>query len=258
MTATRTKATMPRNHLQVIGKVLLLVGPLIGVAHVLINPPQRLPHMPALWDAVTGYPAAALIFILGIVLTQTPRWKHLAPSTTTLNPTRRTSMNRPNHTPDHLPPNTKSITAPQKVLYEEKLYPSLGIWVITVGLSTVPAIIFAPIDALISILASALTLAGLVFALFNSTPTIRVTPTELQVGRARIERQYVGRAQSFIGPKATAERGPNLHGLAFLCIRGWIDGVVRIELTDKEDKTPYWLVSTRRPKELIHTLQGLK
>jgi hypothetical protein len=42
--------------------------------------------------------------------------------------------------------------------------------------------------------------------------------------------------------------------LAFLCIRGWIDPVVRIEITDPADRTPYWLTSTRRPEELLAAL----
>jgi hypothetical protein len=74
------------------------------------------------------------------------------------------------------------------------------------------------------------------------------------VGRATIERRFIGAATAFRGAEATAERGPGLNGLAFLCIRGWIDPVVRIEITDPADRTPYWLASTRRPDELLAAL----
>ena len=83
--------------------------------------------------------------------------------------------------------------------------------------------------------------------LIVSTPSITVTAETLQVGRATIERRFIGAVTPFSGKEATAERGPRLNGLAYLCIRGWVDPVVRIEITDPSDPTPYWLTSTRRP-----------
>jgi hypothetical protein len=74
------------------------------------------------------------------------------------------------------------------------------------------------------------------------------------VGRATIERRFVGAVQTFRKEEATAERGTRLNGLAYLCIRGWIDPVVRIDITDPSDPTPYWLTSTRRPDELTAAL----
>jgi hypothetical protein len=45
-----------------------------------------------------------------------------------------------------------------------------------------------------------------------------------------------------------------LDGRAYLCLRGWISPVVRVELDDPDDPTPYWLVSTRRPAQLVAAL----
>ncbi|BAS08574.1 hypothetical protein AHiyo4_19960 [Arthrobacter sp. Hiyo4] len=87
-----------------------------------------------------------------------------------------------------------------------------------------------------------------------STPTILVTSETVTVGRATIERRFVGGVEGFRGKDATAQRGTKLNGLAYLCIRGWIDPVVRIEITDPSDRTPYWLTSSRRPEELAAAL----
>ena len=65
-----------------------------------------------------------------------------------------------------------------------------------------------------------------------STPTITVTGSTLRVGRATIERRFLGAVAAFRGKEATAERGTRLNGLAFTCFRGWVDPVVRIEITD--------------------------
>jgi hypothetical protein len=41
-----------------------------------------------------------------------------------------------------------------------------------------------------------------------------------------------------------------------MLVRGWIPGVVRVELRDPEDPTPYWIVSSRRPQELAKALSS--
>ncbi|WP_246021423.1 DUF3093 domain-containing protein [Arthrobacter echini] len=142
----------------------------------------------------------------------------------------------------------------EPVLWKERLYPNFGVWVIVVGLAFAPAVIFAPIDMTIGVVASVITLIILVIMMITSTPTILVTRTVLQVGRARIDRTYVGTAEAFIKDEATTQRGTALHGLTYLCIRGWIDAVVKVEITDQEDPAPYWLVSSRHPDQLANLL----
>jgi hypothetical protein len=41
-----------------------------------------------------------------------------------------------------------------------------------------------------------------------------------------------------------------------MCFRGWITPVVRIEITDPADRTPYWLTSTRHPEDLVRALSS--
>lgn len=149
------------------------------------------------------------------------------------------------------PNSTPSAT----VLFREKLWPTFWIWLIAVGLAGAGILVFAPISLAAGFTAAAVLFVIMAVLLLTSTPTITVTPETLQVGRATIERQFVGDATAFRGTEATAERGVRLNGLAYLCIRGWVDPVVRIEITDPSDRTPYWLASTRRPDELLAALQ---
>ena len=123
-------------------------------------------------------------------------------------------------------PARNASSAPE-FLFKEKLWPSPWIWVISVGLSGAGILMFSPIT---------------------------VSGTNLRVGRASIERKFVGTVESFRGAEATAERGPRLNGLAFMCFRGWIDPVVKIQITDPADRTPYWLTSSRRPEQLVAAL----
>lgn len=140
------------------------------------------------------------------------------------------------------------------VLYSEKLWPSFWIWLVAAGLAGAGILVFAPISIPAGITAAVVLFVILAVLLVLSTPSISVTAGTLRVGRATIDRSFIGAAEAFRGAEATAERGTRLNGLAFMCIRGWIDPVVRIEITDPSDRTPYWLASSRHPDELVAAL----
>ena len=162
-----------------------------------------------------------------------------------------------------MPESSAAVPAPNStpsdatVLYSEKLWPNFWIWLVAAGLSGAGILVFAPISTGRRAHRGGRALrdhrraAGPV----HRRPSLSPAST-LRVGRATIERRFVGTASAFRGKEATAERGTRLNGLAFLCIRGWIDPVVRIEITDPSDRTPYWLTSTRHPDELLAALNG--
>lgn len=141
-----------------------------------------------------------------------------------------------------------------QVLYEERLWPSVGVWVIVLGVSLAGILVFAPLGLEVGYIGAVVLAAILTILLLASTPRIVVTARTVQVGRAQIDRTYVGEVGAYTGAEATAQRGPVLHGLAFVCFRGWISPVVRMEITDEADRTPYWLTSTRRPQQLVAAL----
>ncbi|WP_309710242.1 DUF3093 domain-containing protein [Pseudolysinimonas sp.] len=115
-------------------------------------------------------------------------------------------------------------------------------------------LVFLPISSAAGIAVAIVLYGAIVIALLATTPVIEVTDGMLRVGRARIERSFVGAVTAHTGSDAVAERGTRLDARAWLVLRGWISGVVRIEITDEADPTPYWLVSTRRPEELAAAL----
>ncbi|HSO16878.1 MAG TPA: DUF3093 domain-containing protein [Arthrobacter sp.] len=158
-----------------------------------------------------------------------------------------------------MPESSAAVPAPNStpsdaVLYNEKLWPNVWIWLVSAGLSGAGILVFAPISLAAGLTAAVVLFVIIAVLLVLSTPAITVTGSTLRVGRATIERRFVGTASAFRGAEATAERGTRLNGLAFMCIRGWIDPVVRIEITDPSDRTPYWLTSTRHPDRLVAAL----
>lgn len=143
-------------------------------------------------------------------------------------------------------------------LYREKVHAAPWVFLSTALVIPASFIVFLPINAWVGAGVSAVLYGLIVAALITSAPLIEVTETHFTAGRARIERRFVGETQAFRGNEATLERGQRLDARAWLVIRGWVDPVVRVEITDEADPTPYWLVSTRRPDELVEALNSAR
>ncbi|MFP7833214.1 DUF3093 domain-containing protein [Marisediminicola sp. LYQ134] len=138
--------------------------------------------------------------------------------------------------------------------YRERMWPSPWIF-ISLGL-VVPAslLVFLPISILTGIVTAIVLYGATVGSLVATSPVITVRDGRLTAGKATLPLEYVGEATAFEGAEATLERGRRLDARAWLVIRGWINPVVKIVVTDETDPTPYWLVSSRRPDDLIAAL----
>jgi len=141
-------------------------------------------------------------------------------------------------------------------LYRETLWPSWWVFLATGLVIPASLLVFLPISPIAGVIAAIVLYSAIVIVLLATSPVIEVTDGMLRVGRARIERSYVGAVTAHAGADAVAERGVRLDARAYLVLRGWIPGVVRITVDDAADPTPYWIVSTRRPAELAAVLAG--
>jgi hypothetical protein len=85
-----------------------------------------------------------------------------------------------------------------------------------------------------------------------------VTATELVAGDERIALEHVGRTQIVSKKDKQQALGPELDPIAHVLHRGWIGPVVRIETRDPASPVPYWVVSSRRPEELVAALSAAR
>jgi hypothetical protein len=152
-------------------------------------------------------------------------------------------------------PNT---APPDTVSYHERLWPAPWVFLATALVIPASLLVFLPISLPAGIAVAAVLYGAIVVVLLATTPTVEVTSGMLRAGRARIERRYIGSARAFDGAEATAERGVRLDARAWLLVRGWIPGLVRVDLTDPADPTPYWLIATRRPDALAKALSPVE
>lgn len=134
--------------------------------------------------------------------------------------------------------------------YRERLWPSP--WIIVVAALAIPAslLTFAAIDLLVGVITGIVLFAGIIAAATMSAPIIEVADGMLRAGTARVPLSFVGDISVARGSDARHARGPGLDARAHLVLRPDIDPIARIMLTDPDDPTPYWVVSTRRPEQL--------
>ena len=139
--------------------------------------------------------------------------------------------------------------------FREVLRPAT--WMYVAAAMIIPTVILtmAPFNMVLGIVVGIALYLVIVIAMVLSSPTIVLTETELRVGPAHIDRSLVGAVSAYSGSHAVNARGPGLDARAWLYLRGWINPVVRVDITDPSDPTPYWLFSTRRPEELAAALR---
>jgi hypothetical protein len=85
---------------------------------------------------------------------------------------------------------------------------------------------------------------------------VEVTEDELWAGRAHLPLRFVGEVEIIDREHKRKALGPELDPAAFVVHRGWVGPVVRVHLTDPQDPTPYWVVSTRKPETVAGLLRG--
>ncbi|MCW2506782.1 MAG: hypothetical protein JWO79_5066 [Actinomycetia bacterium] len=101
------------------------------------------------------------------------------------------------------------------------------------------------------VIALPLAVAVLVWA---SRIRVTVRDGELHADDAHIPVSLLSGAEALDPREAAAALGRELHPLAFVVRVPWVRPMVRVVVADPADPTPYWLVSTRKPKDLLDAL----
>ena len=97
--------------------------------------------------------------------------------------------------------------------------------------------------------------ALLILFYIKSALVIEVDDSELRVGRAHIERRYIGEVRNLDNEAIRRVRTRDADPRAYLAIRFWTNTGVQLFIDDKRDSTPYWLISSRNGSELIEALK---
>jgi hypothetical protein len=97
--------------------------------------------------------------------------------------------------------------------------------------------------------------ALLVLIAIGTRLVVQVTQSELMVGRAHIELKYIGEVTELDSQSMRNIRSRDANPMAFLGIRFWSSTGVKVDLIDKRDETPYWLITSNKANQLAQALK---
>lgn len=140
------------------------------------------------------------------------------------------------------------------VFYRERLTPSLGFFF--AWLLVIPAVwlIMMPINADIGLpvaIGTYVLAAGIFIAL---SPKIEVRSGELHAGRATISLKFIGALEPLGSDALRLAIGQEADARNYLVVRGWIHVGLKLEITDENDPTPSWIITSRKPLALVDAI----
>lgn len=137
----------------------------------------------------------------------------------------------------------------ERISWPVSLWAFLGVMVGSIFLT-----FWAPFNFLFASTVTIVFIAALIYAHYKSRLDIVVVNGWLYVGNAKIEMKYIKSAKELNKKQLLKIRGQSADPAAFNATRYWIKTGVKVELKDKADPTPYWLISSRKAKALADCL----
>lgn len=148
-----------------------------------------------------------------------------------------------------------SSAAHRSVSSDERLFPTVGWWTVFVVLGLSFGIILIPLGPLWAMIGGALGLALVLGLVIHGTPRVAVVDRQLIAGRARIDTSHLGAVEVLTPEEWSRAMGQDYQPLNYHCTRGWIGQGIRVHLTDPEDPTPAWVISSRQPEQLAAAIE---
>ena len=135
--------------------------------------------------------------------------------------------------------------------YRERLGPSLWILVAAALAAPMAALVFTPVDKTLALVVGGVVGVAVIALLMLAAPRVEVKDDVLWAGPAHIDVRFLGEPEAFTGDAARHARGAGLDPRSWHLIRGGIDGLVVIPVTDPDDPTSSWVISSRTPDRLV-------
>lgn len=141
-----------------------------------------------------------------------------------------------------------------RIFKEETHWPT-WLWLFLLFLAASLALAFwAALGLRWGAISGLLQLLGLIILSQRSALLLEVTQSELRVGSAHIDRQFLGVVEPLSADEMRKWRGPLSDPAGFMALRFWISTGVKIEINDPLDPAPYWLVSSKKAQPLVAAL----
>jgi hypothetical protein len=140
---------------------------------------------------------------------------------------------------------------PPTSLYRERVLPSLMFYLVMLTLPISLFLVALPFSEIVSIFLAIISIPIVLTLSWLASPKVELTNEHLTVGKARIEKSLLGKAQRIVSANMFQERGVLLDSRAFTKFQIGVKELVKIEINDELDPTPYWLISSRNAEVLV-------
>ncbi len=139
---------------------------------------------------------------------------------------------------------------PATDLYKERVLPTVYFYIASITLPLSLFLVALPFSEVVSISLALASIPAVLVLSWLGSPLISLTQQTLSIGQASIETKYLGKAEVVSPENAFQERGSKLDSRAFTKFQIGVKTLVKIEIQDKQDPTPYWLIASRNPEVL--------
>lgn len=117
---------------------------------------------------------------------------------------------------------------------------------------------FVPINDAIGVTLGVLVTIAVLVSIFFAAPVLEVDTFSFAVSNAEIPLKFISSVEVIEKNDAFDQRGPKLNPSAFVRFQATVPTMLKLNLIDPQDPTPYWLVSTRKPKTFKQFIDDAK
>ena len=132
--------------------------------------------------------------------------------------------------------------------YSERVIPGLSFFFATLFVPTALYLIVLAFDDFWALFTFVTAEVAIVCLGLFAAPTLRLSKESLSIGKVEIPSQFVKSVMVIEASAQQSEKGPKLHPAAYVRFQVGVKGLLKVELNDPTDPTPYWLVSSRNPE----------
>ena len=151
-----------------------------------------------------------------------------------------------------------SKPAETQVLFSERVTPKWSNFLPLALILPTFWLTLAPINVLVGVASGVIITVLIAGLMVIKAPMIVISSKEITVGKAQIELKLVGAAVSVPESEAFAARGPKLDARAYVALQPSRKGLIKLDIVDQKDPTPYWLFSTKSPASVLEALSEAK
>lgn len=116
--------------------------------------------------------------------------------------------------------------------------------------------VWAALDSRATLITLALSTMALIWIAFAMKSEITFNGQILRVDKANIDKKYLGAVTVLDKSAMRLLRTRDADPAAYLAIKFWEPQGIRIDLIDPRDKTPYWLITSKRGEEIAALLNN--